>query len=280
MSEQPPREVRERRSELDAGFARLSALESAHNRRSFFRGLSLGTLPLVAVLLLGAGLVTTNGGIDALFVGPNGNVGIGTSSPEVTLDVKGTAAVPDRVGVGTSSPSSALDVQGSAAVSGSFSANENVTLATAEESVVTIGPSDSPYKKVLQVDGKAYVTQDFFIQKAGGNVGFRFTTFEGGNFLESFGADGTGAEIKITGHDGQPTWMVLGPDQVNVNFNGQKACSTLKRVNSIGPGPGGVVTDTILVPNSWDFEHCFDFSSGVPGSIGYQLGCIFKDEFA
>jgi len=66
---------------------------------------------------------------NSLVLGNNVNVGIGTSSPNETLDVDGNASIDgstfyvddfnDRVGIGTSSPAQTLDVNGNASIDGS-----------------------------------------------------------------------------------------------------------------------------------------------------------------
>jgi hypothetical protein len=85
-------------AELNALRQRLSHLEAAQEkggrptacvqRPTFLRKCLLGPLPL-AVFVLGGGLLYAQG--DALFIDSKGNVGIGTTTPEATLDVTGTS---------------------------------------------------------------------------------------------------------------------------------------------------------------------------------------------
>ena len=56
-------------------------------RRAFSKGLALGSLILAAVIVLTGGLVYGEGGGDALFIDPNGNVGIGTRNPKAKLEI-------------------------------------------------------------------------------------------------------------------------------------------------------------------------------------------------
>ena len=57
-------------------------------RRAFSKGLALGLLTLAAVIVLTGSLAYGEGGGDALFINPNGNVGIGTTDPKARLDVQ------------------------------------------------------------------------------------------------------------------------------------------------------------------------------------------------
>lgn len=90
--------VSELQAELDAIRQKLAELEAKQDdskpasnsarRRGLSKGLPFGWTPWAIGILLTSGLVFAAG--DALFIHPNGNVGIGTDVPKATLDVAGT----------------------------------------------------------------------------------------------------------------------------------------------------------------------------------------------
>lgn len=79
----------------------------------------------LALLSLTADAQTRDEQGDALYVAPNGNVGIGTSNPPSRLSVEGNTTVNGNVGIGTTTPSSRLSVEGNTALNGA------VTIGTA-----------------------------------------------------------------------------------------------------------------------------------------------------
>jgi microcystin-dependent protein len=115
--------------DFEAQIANLQAAANLTYRRGFSRGIVLGLAPAVGFLfLIGTVLYAQSAG-DALFIDPNGNVGIGTNAPKVTLDVagslnvaknasladtaiKGSLTTEGNVGIGTTSPSVKLEVNG------------------------------------------------------------------------------------------------------------------------------------------------------------------------
>jgi len=62
--------------------------DSAMFRQGFSRGLALGLIPLVALLIFSGEQIYGQSGGDALFIDPSGRVGIGTNFPRAQLDVQ------------------------------------------------------------------------------------------------------------------------------------------------------------------------------------------------
>lgn len=96
MSQQPNSDLQ---AELDALRQKLGNLEAKHGdslrsasrsrRAGFSRKFLLGALSLAALLTAG-GLLYGQGAGDALFIDPNGNVGIGTTNPDNRLTITAT----------------------------------------------------------------------------------------------------------------------------------------------------------------------------------------------
>jgi len=82
-----------RLDELEAQRAEPQPSAKSNSRRMFSRGLGIGLIPLATFMVLGSGLLVAQGGIDALFIDPSGKVGIGTTSPSETLEVKGDVKI-------------------------------------------------------------------------------------------------------------------------------------------------------------------------------------------
>ncbi|MBO6565199.1 MAG: hypothetical protein JJ956_10675 [Pseudomonadales bacterium] len=119
MTQHLEKQINDLRAELVATKVRLNQMESAFRRnRAFLNVAGLGVV--MTFLLFGGGVVIAQGGMDALFIDPDGNVGIGTSTPLKALDVHGGAIISESVamatssgsvGVGTTEPNYKLDVK-------------------------------------------------------------------------------------------------------------------------------------------------------------------------
>jgi len=83
----------------------------------FLKGLSFGLIGLVVVVVPGVSPLYGQSAGDALFIDANGNVGIGTSAPQATLDVAGKLNVSDSATITESLTAGTLNV------------NKNATLA-------------------------------------------------------------------------------------------------------------------------------------------------------
>ena len=134
-------------AELDALRKRVDALESSCRvcRGGFSKGLALGLAPFVALLLTG-GMLYANG--DALFIDPQGRVGIGTIKPDKTLDVNGTLNVAKDTSLSTTGIKGTLTVtDGNVAIGGKANTDKQVSLqlrsgnmaANYESSQITFG---------------------------------------------------------------------------------------------------------------------------------------------
>jgi hypothetical protein len=80
--------LRQRLGTLEAAHRELLGRTSRSPRPGWSRKFLLGVLPVMLLLAMG-GLLYGQGGGDALFIDPQGNVGIGTTDPKAALDVKG-----------------------------------------------------------------------------------------------------------------------------------------------------------------------------------------------
>ena len=82
-----------------------------------------GTGPALKVTQTGANSVAefydSESGV-ALFVGNNGNIGIGTNAPLAKLDVNGNALIRGNIGISTNTPLAKLHVEGNAYISGNI----------------------------------------------------------------------------------------------------------------------------------------------------------------
>ena len=65
----------------------MESLKAAY-RRGFSRGLALVLFLLTVFIVLSGGLLYGQASNDALYIDPNGNVGIGTSNPKAALDIQ------------------------------------------------------------------------------------------------------------------------------------------------------------------------------------------------
>jgi hypothetical protein len=88
------------------------------SQRLFLKGVFCGLTPLIVLMVLAAALPSANTSDDALYINPQGRIGIGTAQPAAELDVRGNVVVGGRIGIGTAQPAAELDVKGNAAVSG------------------------------------------------------------------------------------------------------------------------------------------------------------------
>ena len=131
--------LRQRLGDLEAEHRDLLRGASRSRRPEFSRKFLLGALP-VALLLAAGGLLYGQGAGDALFINPQGWVGIGTNAPKATLDVAGKLNVSDNstlsnttvtgylttagnVGIGTASPGAKLEVAGDTRFNGAVGIN-------------------------------------------------------------------------------------------------------------------------------------------------------------
>jgi hypothetical protein len=135
-------------AELSAAVAslqkRLLQLEAQRSRAAGgrFPKVMVAILLPLTLLLAAGGLLYADGAGEALFISPQGWVGIGTNVPKATLDVAGTLNVTDasalanttisgsltttgNVGVGTPTPGARLDVAGSTRLGGAVGINRD-----------------------------------------------------------------------------------------------------------------------------------------------------------
>ena len=139
----------ELRAELGALHRKLQVLEAkqaesgagavAIAARRFHKNIMIALIPLLGLLAAG-GLLYGQGAGDALFIDPQGWVGIGTNAPKATLDVAGKLNVSDNstlsnatitgylttagnVGIGTANPGAKLEVVGDTRFNGAVGIN-------------------------------------------------------------------------------------------------------------------------------------------------------------
>lgn len=137
----------EMQREMQALRKRIEDLE-AHRRRPFMRW-SWRWLPIAAAVLLVLGVLgaQNQNKPDALYIAPNGNVGINQTSPSETLDVNGTAVIRDKAAFqGDLAVGKNMEVTGNAVVRGQLQAKGVIPPANSQKlpdnSGVIIGNSD------------------------------------------------------------------------------------------------------------------------------------------
>lgn len=137
----------EMQREMQALRKRIEDLE-AHRRRPFMRW-SWRWLPIAAAVLLALGVLgaQNQNKPDALYIAPNGNVGINQTSPSETLDVNGTAVIRDKAAFqGDLAVGKNMEVTGNAVVRGQLQAKGVIPPANSQKlpdnSGVIIGNSD------------------------------------------------------------------------------------------------------------------------------------------
>jgi len=112
------------RAELQALRKKVEELETmqrqnAAARRPWFSAGSISKLLLVAgFFVLTVGLLAAADDSKALFINPQGYVGINQTKPEASLDVNGNTLVRGQLGIGAAKPAAPLDVNGNAIVRG------------------------------------------------------------------------------------------------------------------------------------------------------------------
>ena len=84
--------LRKKLEDLETKQAAFKSSTHPMLRRRFSTSVIVALIPLAALLAAG-GLLWGQGAIEALYVDPNGNVGIGTTSPTVRLDVAGAPRI-------------------------------------------------------------------------------------------------------------------------------------------------------------------------------------------
>lgn len=128
-------------------------------------------------------LVASSSGSVKFVVTNNGNVGIGTDSPNLPLTVSGGASISDRLGIGTLLPAANLDVRGESAI---FSGTKDFTLNIAKGSAsssaqlkfhddtgsrATIGLITNNKLSFQVTDNAGQVRNGLVIDNATGNIG-------------------------------------------------------------------------------------------------------------
>ena len=129
--------------------------------RIFLKGLACGLTPLIALMMMAAALQPAETSDDALYINPQGRIGIGTTQPATELDVKGNVAVSGRLGIGTAQPATDLDVKGDVAVGGKIGVGTD-----APNAKLDIKSAPRTGSHPASVNG-LYVTGDFGEDKNG-----------------------------------------------------------------------------------------------------------------
>jgi hypothetical protein len=117
MNESPERlDNSELRAEVEALRKRIEQLETAQRqnptlRRWSFAGSFSRPLVIAGSLVLLVALLAAAGDSNALFINPQGYVGINQTKPEASLDVNGNAIIRETMGVGTSAPQSIAEIR-------------------------------------------------------------------------------------------------------------------------------------------------------------------------
>lgn len=257
------------------------------------KGLKFVLLP-VCMLLATGGALYGQGAMDALFIDQRGNVGVGTSRPNATLDVAGALNVaknstlggPVKIGTdlrdeGRPGAPPYLDVSGevdNASVISLQLRSGNTNIINYQSSQIAFGLNDprrrkneetALYRHAIKTrhNGRQQVGNaiDFYLWKFDRDKvdpaeigGLHTMTLENGNV----GIGTTGPQAKLD---------VAGDVKANaLAFASQKACSVFTDKQ---------FRDTTIVPATWTKETCEKFR-GAASATTYQLACIFQNDIS
>jgi len=222
---------------VEAKFNELLALEDDEIKTTFKGDLEVGTANLY---------------VDV----SESSVGIGTSSPNATLQVVGNVHVSSNlevrskfivdtdtgyVGIGTTTPDTSLQVIGNVYTSSNLQVGDNFIVDTTTSRV---GVSTTIPNNILEVTGNTYISSNlevggtFFVDTTTNRVGIGTTTpdanlhVEGDVYISNGGTTANGGLRLITGRNIVGVGGVLGSPSANLEVGGNAYVSSDLRVGS------------------------------------------------